>query len=112
MARIPHTQVSLHSLQSFAVWWPFASADYYDCSVTRRSRQRLPVHPVAGPTAELPTFSLWHSAPKGRPLLYARPMSPDIVVIVRWLVSCLAIVGLPHMDGAFRLRPCDGAATR
>ena len=42
--------------------------------------------PYAGRVVGSPTFATKPFAPKFRFLLYARPMSPDIVVIVRWLI--------------------------
>ena len=41
--------------------------------------------PYLGRVVGSPTFTTKPFAPKFRFLLYARPMSPDIVVIVRWL---------------------------
>jgi hypothetical protein len=42
--------------------------------------------PVLGRVVGPPTFTIKPFAPEFRFLLYARPMSPDIVVIVRWLI--------------------------
>jgi hypothetical protein len=42
--------------------------------------------PVLGRVVGPPTFTIKPFALEFRFLLYARPMSPDIVVIVRWLI--------------------------
>lgn len=42
--------------------------------------------PCAGRVVGSPTFATKPFTPKFRFLLYARPMSPDIVVIARWLI--------------------------
>lgn len=41
--------------------------------------------PLIGRVVGLPTFTIKPFAPEFRFLLYARPTSPDIVVIARWL---------------------------
>ena len=67
--------------------------------------------PYAGRVVGSPTFATKPFTPKFRFLLYARPMSPDIVVIVRWLI--------PHEPLSVRLSnwtfhcfPCDTTVTR
>src|SRR3972149_50490 len=52
--------------------------------------------PYAGRVVGAPTFTTKPVTPKFRFLLYASPMSPDIVVIARWLIPHLPLS--VHLD--------------
>ena len=55
--------------------------------------------PFRGGWVGPPTFAVCYSAPKGRSLLYARPLSPDSAASDRWLIPLLAIVSSPRPTG-------------